>query len=153
MLLRNIKNVDGGLEGEVYFKIFNKYISFSADEVDMNYVEKCANYLNALPDDVIDGLSEASIRYCNAFLDMIGEEAQVFENARDVFKSIYPSSLNISAPEQGDKPVIDMELNCTWEEEHGMQWIVRDDKVLYVGAYNGEDPWGDYTEKDEWNYA
>lgn len=34
-----------------------------------------------------------------------------------------------------------------------MEWVVRGDRVLYVGAFNGEDPWSDYTEEQEWNYA
>ena len=39
------------------------------------------------------------------------------------------------------------------EEEHGMEWIIRGNKVLYVGSFNGEDPMGDFSLKNEWNYA
>ncbi len=89
--------------------------------------------LNSLGNGVIDKLCEASIRYCNDFCDSIGEDLTDFIDE--------------------NTPVVDLELNYDWEKEHGMQWIVRDDQVLYVGAYEGEDPWGDYTMKDEWNYA
>ena len=119
----------------------------------MGYIEKCADYLNSLSDEVIDRLCEASIRYCNDFCDMVGEEPKKFENIRDVLKLIQPNGLSIPKPKDENTPVIDLELNCDWEEEHGMQWIIRNNQVLYVGAYNGEDPWGDYTTKKVWNYA
>ena len=74
-LLRNIHNVEDGVDGEVYFKLFNQYIKlYSWKGAGMNYIEKCANYLNSFSDEVINRLCEASIRYCNDFCDMVGEE-------------------------------------------------------------------------------
>lgn len=154
LLLRNIENVKEGQEGEVYCRLFHQYIKlYSWKGAGMGYIEKCAAYLNSLSDEIIDRLCEASIRYCNDFCDMVGEEPKKFENVRDVLKLIQPNGLSIPKPKDENTPVIDLELNCDWEEEHGMQWIIRNDEVLYVGAYNGENPWGDFTEKKEWNYA
>lgn len=154
-LIRNvITNTYGCPEGEVRFELFNKYIQFAVeDAADIDYSRLCAQYLNSQPELVIKDLCEASIRYCNNFLEAIGEPTKVFNNYRDVLKLIYPSVLLIPDPENGDEPMIHMELNCEWEEEHGMEWIVRDGKVLYVGAFNGEYPWADFTEKESWNYA
>lgn len=69
MLLRNVKNHDTGLEGEVYFKLFNKYIEFYVNEADLNYVEKCAHYLNSLSDAVIDKLCEAQRKTTATYSD------------------------------------------------------------------------------------
>lgn len=152
-IVRNVNNGKFGLEGEVFFKLFNQYISFSAEaEAGLPYITSCAEYLNSLNDEVIDALCAASIRYCNEFLSAVGEEGKVFAQRRDVLSLIYPSVLIVPEPEQ-EAPVLHLELNCDWEEEHGMEWIVRGDKVLYVGAFNGENPWGDFSEKDSWNYA
>ena len=154
LLLRNIQNVKDEVEGEVYCRLFHQYIKrYSWEGAGMGYIEKCAAYLNSLSDEVIDRLCEASIRYCNDFCDMVGGEPKKFENIRDVLKLIQPNGLSIPKPKDENTPVIDLELNCDWEEEHGMQWIIRNDRVLYVGAYNGENPWGDFTAKKEWNYA
>ncbi len=152
--VRNMNKVEFGEDGEVYCKLFSQYtILYSWRGAGMGYIEKCANHLNSLSDEVIDRLCEASIRYCNDFCDMVGEKPPEFKNVRDVLKLVQPNGLSIPKPKDENMPVIDLELNCDWEEEHGMQWIIRNDEVLYVGAYNGENPWGDFTEKKEWNYA
>lgn len=158
-LVRNIRQEHLGQEGEVYFALFDKYISlFNWQGADEAYVLKCAQYLNDLDEQIITHLCEASIRYCHDFLDAIGQEPKHFNDPRDVLALIRPSSLSIPKPHvlkpQGeDVPVIHMELNCAWEEEHGMEWVIRDGKVLYVGAYNGENPWSDFQPKESWNYA
>jgi len=144
----------GNREDEVYFTLFDQYINlYNWDGASAEYERACANYLNNLSDTVIDHLCEASIRYCNDFLDAIGEDPKQFENSRDVLALIYPNSLSIPDPKGQAEPVIHMELNCEWEEEHGMEWVVRGDKVLYVGAYNGENPWSDFEPKASWNFA
>jgi hypothetical protein len=156
-LIRNIRQEHFGQEGEVYFGLFGKYISlFNWQGASEAYVLKCAQYLNNLGEQIITHLCEASIHYCNDFLDAVGQEPKYFDKSRDVLALIRPSSLSIPKPRvpaQEDVPVIHMELNCAWEEEHGMEWVIRDNKVLYVGAYNGENPWADFEPKDSWNYA
>jgi hypothetical protein len=153
-LVRNIKTGSYGLEGEIFFILFDKYIEFLAnDPSNLNYVETCANYLNSLSPAVIDSLCQASIRYCNDFLSMIGEEEKVFGNPREVLSLINPSILSVPVQPESNEAVVHLELNCEWEEEHGMEWLVRGDKVLYVGAFNGEDVWGNFTDKESRGYA
>jgi hypothetical protein len=153
-LVRNIHEGDYGQEGEVYFSLFEKYITlFNWHGADDTYVMKCAHSLNNLSEVVIDHLCIASIRYCNDFLAGTGQEPKQFNTSRDILPLIYPSSLSVPNTKDPAIPVIHMELNCEWEEEHGMEWIIRNDKVLYVGAYNGSDPWGEFEPKDSWNYA
>lgn len=152
-LIRNTKAGEFGIEGEVYFGLFDTYIALMVEDDALSYTQKCAAYLNELSESLVKELCEASIRYCNSFLDAIGEPTKQFKKAEDVLKHIYPSMLIVPFPEGVDDPVIHMELNCSWEGEHGMEWVIRGNKVLYVGAFNGEDPLGDFSPKQEWNYA
>lgn len=153
-LVKNVSTGDYGLQGNVSFKLFDQDISFIADgEATLEYVQRCAEYLNSLSDSVIQQLCEASIRYCNDFLDAIGEDPQEFTTPQDVLRLIYPSTFIVPDPKHGDEPVIHLELNCDWEVEHGMEWVIRGDQVLYVGAYNGENPWRNFSKKESWNYA
>ena len=49
-----------------------------------------------------------------------------------------------------------MTLNCDWEPEHGMEWIIKGDKALYIGPFNGgASPWDEEEEFKEsvGNYA
>ncbi len=155
-LLKNIaKNDHGEIEGEVWFGLFNKYISFFVeDSANIDYISKCAQFINNLSDEVIDKLCESSIRYCNSFLECIGEPTKSFVSSRDIIPLTYPSVLIIPYSESdNNEPILHMELNCEWEPEHGMEWIVRKSEVLYVGAFQGENPWGDFSDKESWNYA
>lgn len=59
----------------------------------------------------------------------------------------------VPACEADSEPVLHMEMNCDWEEEHGMEWIVRGDEILYVGQFTGENPMRDFSTKGGWSYA
>ena len=153
-----IKNIFQGqlstLEGDVWFGLFNKYIAFAIDDLaDIKYAESCAVFLNSFDENLVQEICEASIKYCNSFLDAIGEAPIVFKNYKDVLPLIYPSCLLIPDPQDGNEPIVHMELNCEWEEEHGMEWVIKDNSVLYVGAFNGIDPWAEITKNEIGNYA
>lgn len=155
-LIRKVRQENYGKEGEVYFSLFDKYITiFIPSDVSVEYAKACASYLNSLDEQVIDRLCEASIRYCNDFLDSLGEELRQFDRVKDVLSSIDPISLDISKPPDGQRePAIHLELNCLWEEEHGMEWIVKGDRVFYVGPFHGINPWSDFETKTHTsNYA
>ena len=152
-LIKNTESGEFGIEGEVFFRNFDKYIALSIEDDNIVFAQKCAEYLNGLSDQIIKSLCEASIRYCNSFLDAVGEPTKSFENPTDILSLIYPSVLLVPYPENENQPVIHLELNCEWEVEHGMEWVIRDNKVLYVGAFNGENPWDEFSEKETWNYA
>ncbi len=153
-MIKNLRATEDGFEGEMYFTLFDRDIMvFFEEGANEEYANRCVTYLNSLSDEVVNQLCLASIRYCNDFLYGIGEDEKVFEKPSDVLRLVYPSSLIVPEPLNGNEPVINMELNCEWEIEHGMQLIIRNDSVLYVGGYNGEDPWGDFSTKKSWNYA
>ncbi|MEL6494975.1 MAG: hypothetical protein AAFQ41_07605 [Cyanobacteria bacterium J06623_7] len=154
-LIKDIDRQKGYLTAQVWFGLFDRYIDLLVDDeanFSWDYAHKCAVYLHALTDGLIDRLCIASINYCNTFLEDTGQELIRFSDRHDVLKLITPLSLTI--PEmQRDEPVIHLELDCEWEPEHGMEWIVRADRVLFVSAFEGEDPWGDFLESDEYNFA
>lgn len=153
-LLKNIKATDEEIEGKVFFSLFDKYIGFFTEgTVDLDYVKKCAEYLNSINEKVIEDLCLASIRYCNEILKLNDEQFIKFENPQDILKLIYPACLIVPYPENDDEPIIHLELNCEWEKEHGLEWIVRDNKVLYVSSYSGEDPWRNFSVNEPGNFA
>lgn len=153
-IIKKIQGNDEEIEGKVHFDLFAKDIDVMIEDPDCEeYAEKCAKYLNELNDDLIIHLCKSSIKYCNDFLEAIGEAKKTFQNPRDVLPLIHPILLIVPGLSSENDPVIHLELNCDWEVEHGMEWIIRNDKVLYVGAFNGEDPMRDFTQKDTWNFA
>jgi len=153
-LIRNLREGEFGLEGESYFQRFSTYIKVYADEeANEAYIKICAAYMNSLESNIIEALCKASIRYCDDVLKMTGQAERVFSQPCDVLQLIQPSSLIVPDPENGSDPVVHLELECEWEDEHGMEWLVRDGEVLYVGSFNDVNEWGNYSVKESYNYA
>jgi len=142
-LVRDLRTDENGATGEVYFRIFDRYISLVIEDSSLEYAKKCAAHLNDLSETLINRLCEASLEYCNVVLKANGQPLKKIKAARDILVDISPVMMIVPAcPESSIEPIIHLELNCSWEQEHGMEWIVRGDRVLYVGAFVGEDPFG-----------
>jgi len=154
-LIKDIVDRESEPEAKVWFGLFDRYIDLCADAKDdfsWDYAQKCVVYLNSLSEELIDRLCIASINYCNTFLDDTGQELIRFRDRREVLELITPQTIII--PEMlRDEPIVHLELNCGWESEHGMEWIVRGDRVLFVSAFEGEDPWGEFLDTDEYNFS
>ena len=142
-----------GTEGTTTFPLFETSVAlYSWDGAPDAYVESCVQHLQSLPDATVTHLCEASIRYCNDFLDAIGEEPRAFATPRDVLTLILPRSMVVPAP-QSDAPVVHLELECDWEPEHGLEWIVRAGRVIVVGPYEGNDPWAEPDPADRYVFG
>ncbi|WDE96337.1 hypothetical protein PQO03_11515 [Lentisphaera profundi] len=106
------------------------------------YVEKCINRFNNLPESLIDNLFESSIKYsqeCQEYwadlgIDLDDEEIITKSNVKN---NISPSLLIINEKPLDGDIVLSLELNCSWEDEHGMEWLIKGNNILYVGAYEG----------------
>lgn len=154
-LLRNVSS-EGfwPLQGEAFLALFDGYVPFVVeDAAGLEYVERCVMYFNNLDAVVIESLCQASIRYCNDVLALTGQNLRHCGSSSEVLRLISPSTLIVPNQEVPGEAVAHLELNHDWEVEHGMEWIVRDNRVLYVGAFNDSDPWGEYLEKRGWNDA
>ena len=150
-----IRNFDGK-KGKCDFPLFGKEVTITAEEAPLEYAEKCAEYIAKLPDSVIDRLCEASIRYCESVRQYFEEEAIDIPaniSGRDILSYVRLGSVYVPYP-QGEGIGFEVFLSCTWEQEHGLEWTIRDSKVLYVGANNVVSPWiGKDDYQNEWNYA
>ena len=155
-LLKDVLETPDGpfsVEGRVYCRPFDRYVAFAVENsASMDYVRRCAEHLDTLPEATLAALCEATIRYCNEFRVLVGEAPLGFESPRAVLALVDPNTLLIPDEERAE-PVVHLELNCDWDLEHGLEWIVRGGRVLYVGGFNGGNPWGEYREKASWNFA
>jgi len=138
----------------VGFPLFNKVIRVAIDEGgNIEFAQRCADFLNSMSNKLIQELCEASIRYCNYHLEWIGQTRREFTKSTDVLQTICPNVLIVPFLPASADPVIHVESNCDWEEEHGLEWIVRNKDVLYIGPWNGLDPMGGFSEKVFYNHA
>ena len=154
--LKALGKVDSYIEGTVYCKLSNSNIDVDLyDDVSIEYAEKCAEAMNSMPDELIDVICRAAKRYCLEFLDAIGgaEEndidltVSVDENTPplDMLKCFDIGTLIISVPEDPTRIGYQLSGNCDWEEEHGIEIVILDDKLVYLGEFSGESPWIDHS--------
>lgn len=146
-IIRDICKGEFGMEGKVYFKLFDKYIDLSfAEDIPMEYVEKCVQKLNSLNEDIVSKICKYSMDFCKDV--MINYDEVEYANGLtelsyniDILKFIQPISLTVDEPDDMEIATINLYCKCAWDTENDMQILINNDKVIYIGVYDGLDPW------------
>lgn len=158
-MLRNLRETEYGLEGEFDFSLFGTETNVFIDmeEPLLDYVNKCIENLNSLSDEIIDKLCEYTIRYCEDYREYFEDEGIDIPKGikgREILKYVKPVCLGIEEPDDEDIIGYSIELNVAWEEEHGMEWVIRDNKIMYVSSFNNMGAWCDEEDYDDgFNYV
>lgn len=153
-MIKDIKEYDslfnsGILEGTV----FGDIEVMIENSVDMAYAEKCAEHLLSLSEDMIDRICERTSAYHRYmleewdedFVEEINEKVPCDASGRDMLNYIQQPTLFILPP-QGEGTGYTVEGQCEWEPEHGIDIIILDDDLRYVGSAEGFEPWDDDDE-------
>ena len=158
--IRNIVDKDSCfLCGKLFSELFGTDMEVWIEkDVPLEYAEKCAKHFTNLSDSFVDDFCERAIKYYEfmreeweeygIFDDIVSEMEQTMPEeivGRDILKYISSPNMFISAPEK-DMAGYNIEFNCVWEPEHGLDWIIRGDKTLYVGQAEGIGAWADDEE-------
>ena len=154
------------IEGTVWSEFLGKEIDVRIDdETLIEYAEKCAQAMNNLSDETIDTLCEAAKKYCLWMAGLLAEtggslddewfdmRTKVDENspAREILKSVW---LNLLVEKPKDSSIgYCLGGACGWELEHGIEIVIKDNKVLYVDAEECHSAWSDFPKDDEYNFV
>lgn len=158
MSIGSIK-IEGGCQfGRMHSELFECDIDVAIENADAEYAEKCAEYFNSMPSELIDELKKYTLRYCEDFRQFFDKESPEVPDSvgeSEIFGYISPRILIIKAPKTANKIAFSVEFGCDWEPEHGMEWTINDGKALYVGDFVGMDPWYNETfyKKTGMNYV
>ena len=151
------------IEGKAYCRLMDKDIDVDVyDDVSLDYVEKCAEAMNSMSEDLVDAICRAAKKYCLDFLEDIGGAelnditltVPVDENTppREMLKCFDVGSLIVDVPKDGSRVGYQLSGNCDWEEEHGIEIVILDDRLVYLGEFSGVSPWEDHSD-ESWNSA
>lgn len=152
-LIRDINKTRFGIEGTMYYPLFNKKINVHFyDPEAVEYAQICAEYLCSMPEETLDRLCVYMIRYFEEFREYVGEDEIKMPKevkGREILKYVYPNVLIIEDPENADIIGFHMECDCEWEIEHGLEFTIKDNKILYVGPFDDMPAW----HKERLDYA
>ncbi len=110
----------------------------------LQYAEKCADYFDNMPKELLSQLKKYSLRYCEDMRDFFDPACpEVPENVKEdsVLDYARVNCLIIEQPKDSGVIGFGVEFSCKWESEHGMEWTIRDGRALYVGDFMGISPW------------
>ena len=158
----NLKKTNFGREGTVFCKLRGSEIDLliSDDEVTEEYAEKCVEAMNHMSDETIETICQAAKAYCLKFMELAGDVIEedmtvpitAETPAKEILKCFAPTILVIQNPKDDTKTGYQFECGCDWEIEHGMEIDILDDKVVFLGPFEGRSPWHEYDES-EWNFV
>lgn len=135
--------------------LFQRAIPVHIDsEVDMAYAEQCVEHFNHLSDQMIDKFCEMAIAYCEFMRKEWKEFEDVYPDIVEDIQREIPEKLHgrevlafLTTPEMYIEPPegavsgYSISSACIWEPEHALDWIIRGDKILYVGPCEGMGAW------------
>ncbi|MDE6927009.1 MAG: hypothetical protein K2P59_17485 [Acetatifactor sp.] len=154
MRLRNThRNESGELEGTAFFPYFDKDITVICREgVSADYVEKCLQYL----EEVEKSLILQICKYAGLFLKdtlentsvgkLEDEEAFPYDNLSDLLQYFCFGVLYIDQPPRSiagasEMNVLNLSGGCDWWEDEGLQCLVRNGEVIYLGYFVNANVW------------
>ncbi len=168
MRLRNpYKNEFGQIEGTALFPYFGSEINVICRQgVSPEYAEKCLGYLEKVDESLILQIC----RYAEYFLrdtlenTSVGElyygEGEPFphDDLKGMlryfrFGTLYIDKPPADAADPAETEVLNLSGSCDWWEDEGLQCLVRDGKVIYLGYFGALSVWGDHSEDYIGNYA
>lgn len=135
--------------------LFQRAIPVHIDpEVDMAYAEQCVEHFNHLSDQMIDKFCEMAIAYCEFMRKEWKEFEDVYPDIVEDIQREIPEKLHgrevlafLTTPEMYIEPPEEavcgysISSACVWEPEHALDWIIRGNKILYVGPCEGMGAW------------
>ncbi|MDE5620407.1 MAG: hypothetical protein K2I80_07780 [Ruminococcus sp.] len=160
-MITDIRKGEFGIEGKLYSKVFNTEIEVMIDEeVDIGYAQKCAEHFNNLSSEMVETICRGAKAYCLDFMEIASgdwdEELTIPVTSEtpaiEMMKCFKPTMLIIEEPDDENKIGYQLECNCDWEIEHGMEIDILDNKVVYLSSFNAYSPWLEY-DTDEYNYV
>ena len=107
---------------------------YTSDQID--YAYKCLEYLDNLPIDINEHFKECLMKYYNEHKDYV--ELSITKDT--VLNHIELTELTIG--KNWNKEIIEFSAAgwCEWEEEHGIEVVFSDGKILYLNHFIDVEP-------------
>ncbi|GAB1541082.1 hypothetical protein NUACC21_37520 [Scytonema sp. NUACC21] len=147
---------EGGSEGSIYFAFFDCTVPvFVSKKID-DYDKRCIEAFFDWGETIFIKLQSASFEYYKDYSDACdGLDDLIIGSPPEIWQYCKPINIHFeSSDEDPNSTFVDVELDCDWEPEHGMQWLVKNTNFLmYVGPYYGNASPNQKVDRSLGNYA
>jgi hypothetical protein len=143
-------------EASIYFAKFDKTVNLNFDKEISNYDKQCIETFFNWGETLFTQLANASYEYYKDHEDACGGFDDLTINSpNEIWQHCEPINIHfVTCNKNPNSTFIDVELNCDWEPEHGMQWLLKNDnQIMYVGPYYGHARTDEKLGIDDANYA
>ena len=159
-LIKNLyENEYEEMEGEVYFGYIDKYIRLIFEkDIPMDYVCNTVKMLQEFDEQMMYEICKYSVKYCTDTLERFSDmeldiDVNKLDNPLNILEYMKITGLIVNMPEDMTEIGINLEGTCDWAEEIGIQWIIKEKKVVYVGSWSMLDMWISSYEESLSNYV
>ena len=141
------------LEGKAFAKHLVREFSvsvslrkFTSETEAVQYAEKCIAHFNSLSVASFDSLCDAIVVmvedvYRKDVLDEYYPDFPKDLTGPEVLAYIYDGTIIINHPPSPERIGYHLEFNCEWEEEHGLEITIEDNRIRYLGEFSENPPW------------
>ena len=101
------------------------------------------HFLATWDDALFSRLAQATLAYCHGFSEEVGLTDFDGRTSADILDCVRTGVIIIPSQVRAS-PVVRIELDCDWEPEHGLEWVVESPNfIVYVGPFRMIDDWLD----------
>lgn len=138
----------GRICGFAPFPYFQRNIEVTCGEdVTPEYVQKSLQWLAQVDGVLMREICQCACYYLQDTLEAtsIGElldaDIQHIQDPMEILRYMEFGALCIDEPEDPDLPVLNLSGGCDWQEDEGLQCLIREGRVVYLGSWNDLDIW------------
>lgn len=149
----------GRMCGFAPFPYFQTRLEVTCDpEVTPEYAARCVQWLAETDESLIREICQYALYYLQDTLEstsigeLLDEEIQHIQDPLDILRYMAFGSLAIDPPsdeESADIPVLNLGGGCDWQEDEGLQCLVKNGHVVYLGGWDDLDIWRSASLKEE----
>lgn len=141
--------------GYAEFPYFHKQIQVTCDkDITPEYVIQSLQWLAAVDETQIREICQYALYYLQDQLastsvgELLDEDIQHIQEPLEVLRYMELCNLDIKPPLNPDIPVLNLSGGCDWQEDEGLQCLMKNHHVIYLGHWNDMNVWNEHLLDD-----
>lgn len=146
----------GSMTGYVEFPYFQTQIEVVCSEgVTAEYAAASIRWLGEVDEVLVKEICQYAMYYLQDELEstskgeLLGEDIQQIKDPLEILHYMAFGSLYIKPPMDAALPVLNLGGGCDWQEDEGLQCLIKDGHVVYLGSWNDMDVWNGHLLDDD----